>query len=55
MSDVYFSGCYLARNDYMISHSAGVVAYFDGTPKGGTFYTIRKARGKGKSILNLFT
>ena len=37
------------------SHSAGVVAYFDGTPKGGTFYTIRKARAKGKNILNLFT
>lgn len=55
LSDVYFSGCYLARNDYMISHSAGVVAYFDGTPKGGTFYTIRKARAKGKNILNLFT
>ena len=54
LSEHYYNGCLLRRNDYMLSHSNGVIAYYDGTPKGGTYYTIRKARQMKLSVLNLF-
>mgnify|MGYP002619467171 FL=1 len=54
LSEWYFNGCYLKRNDFMINHSCGLIAYYNGTNKGGTFYTIRKAKSKGKDILNIF-
>ena len=38
LSKHYFNGCLLRRNDYMLSHSCGLIAFFDGKPKGGTFY-----------------
>ena len=50
----YFKGCLLRRNDYMLSHSSGLIAFFDGTPKGGTFYTCRKAKTMGMDIINLY-
>ena len=53
-SEHYYNGCLLRRNDYMLSHSNGVIAYYDGTPKGGTYYTIRKARQMKLPVLNLF-
>jgi uncharacterized phage-like protein YoqJ len=43
LSKYYFNGCLLRRNDYMLSHSCGLIAFFDGKPKGGTFYTSRCA------------
>lgn len=54
LSDTYYQGCLLRRNDYMLEHSSRVVAYFDGKPKGGTYYTCRKASEKGMQIINLF-
>ena len=42
------------RNDYMLSHSCGLIAFFDGKPKGGTFYTCRKAKSMGMDIINLY-
>ena len=54
LSEHYYNGCLLRRNDYMLSHSNGVIAYYDGTPKGGTYYTIRKARQMKLPVLNLF-
>ena len=53
LSERYFKGCLLRRNDFMLSHVCGVVAYFDGQPKGGTFYTCREARRKHLDIINL--
>ena len=50
----YFKGCLLRRNDYMLSHSCGLIAFFDGKPKGGTFYTCRKAKSMGMDIINLY-
>ena len=49
LSEDYFNGCYFKRNDYMLSHSGSVIAYFDGKPKGGTAYTCRKAYWYQKS------
>lgn len=54
LSEGFFKGCYLKRNDFMIDHSCGLIAYYDGGYKGGTFYTFRNARAKGKDIINLF-
>ena len=34
LSKHYFNGCLLRRNDYMLSHSCGLIAFFDGKPKG---------------------
>ena len=31
-----------------------LIAFFDGTPKGGTFYTCRKAKTMGMDIINLY-
>lgn len=54
LSEDYFNGCYLRRNDYMLSHSDKVIAYYDGKPMGGTAYTCRKAQGKRMEIVNVF-
>lgn len=54
LSEGFFKGCYLKRNDFMIDHSCGLIAYYDGGYKGGTFYTFKNAKAKGKEIINLF-
>lgn len=54
LSERYFNGCFLRRNDFMIDHAAALVAYFDGKPKGGTFYTVRRGKAANLKIFNLF-
>ena len=53
LSKDYFRGCLLRRNDYMLSHSCSVIAYYDGKPKGGTFYTVRKAKRMKMNVVNI--
>ena len=53
LSERYFNGCLLKRNDYMVSHSSRLIAYQDGTDKGGTFYTVKKAGQNGLEVVNL--
>lgn len=55
LSESYFRGCLLRRNDYMLSHSCGVIAYFDGKPKGGTFYTFKKAERMKMDVVNIYS
>lgn len=50
----YYPGCLLRRNDYLLEHSHQVIAYFDGQPKGGTYYTCKKAKRYGIGVENLF-
>ena len=50
----YFHGCLLRRNDFMLEHSCGVIAFYDGKPYGGTFYTCREARKRCMDIINLY-
>ena len=38
LSDTYYKGCLLRRNDFMLQHSNFVIAYYDGKQKGGTYY-----------------
>lgn len=54
LSRRYYDGCLLRRNDYMLERSGGVIAYFDGQPKGGTYYTCKKARSHGLDVTNLY-
>lgn len=54
LGETYFDGCYLRRNDYMLNLSCHVIAYFNGEPKGGTFYTCRRAERMGLDITNLY-
>ena len=54
LSGYYHDGCLLRRNDYMLERSGGVIAYFDGQSKGGTYYTCKKARSQGLDITNLY-
>lgn len=41
LSEGYYNGCLLKRNDYMLAHASGIIAYYDGKPKGGTFFVFR--------------
>ncbi len=52
LSARYHRGVYMQRNDYLVSHAARLVAWFDGSP-GGTFYTLRRALQAGRRIDNL--
>lgn len=54
LSDVYYAGCYLRRNDYLIDSVSRIICYYDGQ-KGGTFYTVNHAKRKGLKIINLFS
>ena len=54
LSERYFNGCLLKRNDYMVNHSSWLIAYHDGTDKGGTFYTVKKAGQNGLEVVNLY-
>lgn len=54
LSEQYFHGCLLRRNDFMLEHSCGVIAFYDGKPYGGTFYTCREAVKKDMDIVNLY-
>ena len=54
LSDTYYKGCLLRRNDFMLQHSNYVIAYYDGKQKGGTYYTCREARKRGMTVVNLF-
>jgi uncharacterized phage-like protein YoqJ len=54
LSERYYKGCLLRRNDFMLFHVCGVVAFFDGNPKGGTFYTCREASRQHLDIINLY-
>lgn len=54
LSEKYYNGCLLRRNDYMVNQSSRLITYYNGSNKGGTFYTIRKARLCGLDIVNLY-
>ena len=45
---------YRMRNDYLVENSSVLVAWFDGQPRGGTAYTVRRARRKGVRTENLY-
>lgn len=50
----YTPGCYARRNDYLVDHAAYLVAYFEGNPSGGTYYTVRRAHRQHLPVENLY-
>lgn len=54
LSETYFPRCFLERDEFMVSHSSFLIAYYDGRERGGTFYTVKKAREQGLPVANVF-
>ena len=54
LGESYADDCFLRRNDYMLCCSSHLIAYFNGVPKGGTYYTFKRARLRGMPVVNLF-
>ena len=46
----YTDGCYLRRNEWMVAHSAHMVALLDPHIYGGTAYTVSLARKSGLNV-----
>ena len=49
LEEGYTDGCMLRRNDYLASHTDGVIAYCTSF-KGGTVYTINRFKKEGKQV-----
>ena len=52
LSEVYYPGCELDRNRYMIDHSSRLIAYV-AKQRTGTSFTVRYARECGISVILL--
>ncbi len=42
------------RNDYLVESADMIIAYYDRAGKGGTAYTVRRAKQKRVALLNLY-
>ena len=55
LSEHYFHWCLLRRNDFMLEHSCGVIAFYDGKSYGGTSLYLQggneERHGHSKSVL----
>ncbi len=52
LSPRYFTGCFHARNRWLVDRAGLLICYHCGVP-GGTAYTVRYAQSKGLPIQNL--
>ena len=52
VSGYYYTGCFQARNEFMVNHSARVIAAFNGA-RGGTENTINYAKRNGVEVINI--
>jgi uncharacterized phage-like protein YoqJ len=50
----YHPSCFLSRDRYLVEHASKLIAYFNGVPKGGTFYTIKEARKMRLPVENIY-
>jgi uncharacterized phage-like protein YoqJ len=50
----YHPNCFLSRDRYLVEHASKLIAYFNGIPKGGTFYTIKEARKRRLQVENIY-
>lgn len=53
LSDCYYPRCFLDRDEFMVENASYLIAYYDGREKGGTYYTVKKARARGIPIINV--
>lgn len=54
VSENYYKGCYIRRDEYMVRKADAIIAYWDLERKGGTFYTVNKAVESGKPVINIY-
>lgn len=54
LSDYYYLRCFLDRDKFMVENASYLIAYYDGREKGGTYYTVKKARARGIPIINVY-
>lgn len=54
LSDCYYPRCFLDRDEFMVENASYLIAYYDGREKGGTYYTVKKARVRGIPIINVY-
>lgn len=54
LNEIFYRRCLLDRNDFMLKHCSKVIAFFNGSPKGGSFYTCKEAERMGISVENLY-
>lgn len=54
LSDCYYPRCFLDRDEFMVENASYLIAYYDGREKGGTYYTIKKARARDIPIINVY-
>ena len=47
----YSSGCYHARNRYLVDHADSVLALYNGSTTGGTAYTVKYAYQRNEEIV----
>jgi uncharacterized phage-like protein YoqJ len=52
LAEHYYRGCMQRRNRYLVDHSGTCVCYLN-RASGGTAYTVKYAKSKGKTIFNL--
>ncbi len=50
----YSNLVYLRRNDFLVDNADMIIAYYDRSSKGGTAYTIRRARRAKLPIENIY-
>lgn len=49
----YTSDCMFKRNRWLIDHASFVIAVFNGSPKGGTAYTVHYAHSKHRAVITI--
>lgn len=54
LSDCYYPRCFLDRDEFMVENASYLIAYYNGREKGGTYYTVKKARARGIPIINVY-
>lgn len=54
LSDYYYPRCFLDWDKFMVENASYLIAYYDGREKGGTYYTVKKARARGIPIINVY-
>lgn len=54
VSPEYHKRCFFLRDELMVDDSNGVVAWYDGRLKGGTFYTVKYADRIKKPVVNIY-
>ena len=52
LSESYHPNVYALRNDYLITHAATLITWYDGSV-GGTRYTVERALARGRKLIHL--